>query len=247
MNVQKYNGHVVELYDSIDEMPITRFHKYNKYLLIDGGVGSDFDDVLNHIDRAAIYAKSNPGMAITELQNLKQAVYLMREEISPKCMAFAVLVAKIDGEVQNDLTDVGLKAVIDRLNDAKKGWIDGVLNSVKKKIDEELSLYFPGKFEDVGGKEYIDGLKEHTLLTLEGITSGADNTARLAEIEERLTLLAKPKIFSGKKSVEISYDKEFEQMCLILSQNIQTDPHSMSVLQFYNAFEYLKKQMKAKK
>lgn len=247
MNVQKYKGHTVELYDSIDEMPIVRFHKYNKYLLIDGGVGSDMDDVLNHIDRAAIYVKQNPAMAINELQNLKQAIYLMREEISPRCMAFAVLVARIDGEEQNDLTDVGLKGVLERLDDAKKGWLDGVLDSVKKKMDEELSLYFPGKFENVMSKEYIDGLKEHTLLTLKRITTGEDTDADIENIEARLAMLAKPKIFSGKRSVEISYDKEFEEMCLVLAQNIQGDPHQMTVLQFYNAFDYLKKQTKRKK
>jgi hypothetical protein len=247
MNVQKYKGHTIELYDSIDEMPITRFHKYNKYLLIDGGVGSDLDDVINHIDRAAIYVKANPAMALNELQNLKQAVYLMSEEISPRCMAFAVLVARIDGEEQNDLTDVGLKRVLERLNEAKKSWIDGILDSVKKKMDSELSLYFPGKFEDVTSKEYIDSLKEHTLLTLEGITTGEDKQEELENIETRLALLAKPKVFYGRKSIEISYDKEFEEMCIILSQNIQTDPHGMSVLQFYNAFDYLKKQTKRKK
>ena len=36
--------HKVELYDSIDELPIVRFHKYNKMLLIDAGVGSDLSD-----------------------------------------------------------------------------------------------------------------------------------------------------------------------------------------------------------
>lgn len=246
MNVQKYNGHVIELYDSIDEMPIVRFHKYNKYLLIEGGVGSDLEDVLNHIDRAAIYCKANPTMAVNELQNLRQTVYFMKEEISPKCMAFAVLVARIDGEEQNDLTDVGLQRVLDKLQEAKKGWIDWALSSVKKKIDEELSLYFPGRFEDVTSKEYIDQLKEHTILTLEKIR-GADVDESLAEIEERLALLAKPKVFSGRRSVEIAYDKEFEEMCLILSQSVQSDPHTMTVLQFYNAFDYLKKQIKRKK
>ena len=31
-------GHKVVLYDSIDELPIARFHKYNRYLLVDAGV-----------------------------------------------------------------------------------------------------------------------------------------------------------------------------------------------------------------
>lgn len=60
-------------------------------------------------------------------------------------------------------------------------------------------------------------------------------------IETRLALLAKPRIFSGAKSVEIEYDKQFEEMCLVLAHNLQVQPYTMTVLQFYNAFDYLKK------
>lgn len=247
MKVGKVNKHTVEIYDSIDEMPIQRFQKYNKYMLIDSGVGSDIQDILDHIDRAKIYIKANPSMAVAEMENMRQAIYLVSEEMSPKYMAFAVLVNKIDGKEMNDLTDVGLKRVLDILSEAKKGWLDGILNSVKKKMDRELSLYFPGKFEDASTKEYFDQLKSHTLLKLKHIITGADVTDSCNEIETRLALLAKPRIFWGSKSVEISYDKQFEEMCLILSHNIQVQPQNMTVLQFYNAFEYLKKTLKKNK
>ena len=45
------NKKVVRVYDSIDEMPIVNFQKYNKYLLIDSGIGSDADDIDAHITR----------------------------------------------------------------------------------------------------------------------------------------------------------------------------------------------------
>lgn len=247
MKVGKVNKHTVEIYDSIDEMPIQRFQKYNKYMLIDSGVGSDIQDILDHIDRAKIYIKANPSMAVAEMENMRQAIYLVSEEMSPKYMAFAVLVNKIDGKEMNDLTDVGLKRVLEILREAKKGWLDGILDSVKKKMDRELSLYFPGKFEDASTKEYFDQLKSHTLLKLKHIITGADVTDACSEIETRLALLAKPRIFWGSKSVEISYDKQFEEMCLILSHNIQAQPQNMTVLQFYNAFEYLKKTLKKNK
>ena len=247
MKIGKVNNHTIEIYDSIDEMPINRFHKYSKYLLIDSGVGSDLQDILTHIERAMIYTKTNPALAITELENMRQALYLVSEEISPKYMAFAVLVNKIDGKPADDLSDVGLKRVLDTLQEAKKGWLDGILNSVKKKMDHELSMYFPGKFDDATTKEYFDQLKSHTLLRLENIISGKDVKQACDNIEIRLAMLTKPRIFSGKKSAEIAYDKQFEEMCLILSQNLQVDTKSMTVLQFYNAFEYLKKDMKRRK
>lgn len=247
MKVGKVNKHTVEMYDSIDELPIQRFQKYNKYLLIDSGVGSDLQDVLNHIERAKIYINANPAMASTELENLRQSIYLVKEEMSPKHMAFAVLVSKVDSKEMNDLSDAGLKKVLEILSEAKKGWLDGVLNSVKKKIDRELSLYFPGKFDDATQKEYFDNLKEHTKIKLQEIISGENMEKARKVIETRLALLSKPRIFWGIKSVEIEYDKQFEEMCLILSHNLQVNPYSMTVLQFYNAFDYLKKLTNRKK
>lgn len=247
MRQERINKHVVELYDSIDELPIVRFQKYNKYLLIDSGVGSDMNDVLDHIDRAKLYISANPKMAVVEMENMRQAIYLISEEISPKYMAFAVLVHKIDGKEMNDLSDVGLKKVLEILNEVKKSWIDGILDLVKKKIDRELSLYFPGKFEDASVKEYFDLLKDHTLLRLKHIISGDDVSSKCEKLETQLALLAKPRIFCGKNSVEISYDKQFEEMCLILAHNVQVNPKEMSVMQFYNAFDYIKKIAKKNK
>lgn len=241
MKKGKVNKHTVEIYDSIDELPIQRFHKYNKYLLIDSGVGSDLQDVLSHIDRAKIYIKSNPAMAVTELENMRQSIYLVADELSPKYMAFAALVHKIDGEEITDISDAGLKRVLEILSEAKKGWLDGVLNSVKKKIDRELNLYFPGKFDDATQKEYYDHLRQLTIHRLDEIITGASTEELCKEIEIRMVLLAKPRVFWGAKSAEIEYDKQFEEMCLILTHNLQVQPYSMTVLQFYNAFDYLKK------
>ena len=53
------NKKIVRVYDSIDEMPIINFQKYNKYLLIDSGIGSDADDIDAHIVKIAKYIKSN--------------------------------------------------------------------------------------------------------------------------------------------------------------------------------------------
>lgn len=247
MKVGKINKHKIEIFDAIDEMPIQRFQKYNKYMLIDSGVGSDLQDILDHVERAKIYIKANPAMAVAELDNLRQAIYLVSEEMSPKYMAFAVLVNKIDGKPADDLSDMGLKKVLETLKDAPKTWIDRILDSVKKKIDRELSLYFPGKFEDATTKQYFDELRSHTLLRLKHIITGEDVEQACKEIEIRLAMLIKPRIFSGKRSAEIAYDKQFEEMCLVLSQNLQVQPQRMTVLQFYNAFEYLKKQAKKNK
>ena len=113
MKTIEVDGKKIELYDSIEDLPILRFHKFNKMLLVDAGVGSDLADFDRHIERAIIYASGDtPKMAVKELQNLRQNVYLIQSEVSPRCMAFAALVKSIDGVEYNDMSDDGLQKVM---------------------------------------------------------------------------------------------------------------------------------------
>ena len=92
------NKKIVRVYDSIDEMPIINFQKYNKYLLIDSGIGSDADDIDAHIIKIAKFIKANNSKkALQELQNMRQNMYMVNSEISPKYLAFAALIYSIDG------------------------------------------------------------------------------------------------------------------------------------------------------
>ena len=87
--------HKVELYDSIDELPIVRFHKYNKMLLIDAGVGSDLSDWDAHMEKVVRYCRLNqPDKAEKEIGNIRQNIYFIQSEISPKHLAFAALVKR---------------------------------------------------------------------------------------------------------------------------------------------------------
>lgn len=98
----KLGGKSVEIYDSIEELPITRFHAYNKMLLVDAGIGSDLSDIDNHISRAVGFMQDGKAdMAERELDNLRQCIYFAQSEISPRCMAFAALVKSIDGVEYN--------------------------------------------------------------------------------------------------------------------------------------------------
>lgn len=56
----------------------------------------------------------------------------------------------------------------------------------------------------------------------------------------------KPQIFSGSDNLEISFDKQFEKMCLMLSQHLNVNPKNYTVLEYYNAYEYIKDMMKQK-
>jgi hypothetical protein len=103
-------------------------------------------------------------------------------------------------------------------------------------------MYFPKSFDDASVKEYYDRLKKHTLLMLDSIING-DDSDKSEEIEKITTLLitySKPQSFNGSDSVEIAYDKQFENMCLLISQHLHVNAKNFTVLEYYNAFEYIK-------
>lgn len=242
------NKHNVVLYDSIDELPMLRFHKYNKMLLVDAGVGSDLSDFDRHIEKVIRYLNSpTPNMATVELENMRQNVYFIQSEISPRYLAFAVLVKSIDGNPCNDLSDDGLQKIVDLFADVPNAELTAHLEAVKKKIDEELRLYFTRLFDDATLKEYYDKLKQRTIVVLRTIIDGRATEADAKEIDDitaELITYFNPQTFTGSESVEIRHDRQFENMCLILSQNLHVDPKKFTVLEYYNAFEYIKEQAK---
>lgn len=237
----------VELYDAIDELPVIRFHKYNKMLLIDSGIGSDLQDFDNHIEKATRYMNKNPELAIIELDNMRQNVYFIQMGISPRHLAFAVLVKSINGKLCDDLSDDGLKSLLERFKDIPNGELTAQIEAVKKKIDEELQMYFPRLFDDATVKEYFDELKRRAMLMLDSIIEGDTEDKRI-KIDEITTLLLtynKPQSFNGSDNMEIKYDKQFENMCLVIAQNLHVDAKKYTVLEYYNAFEYIKESLKS--
>lgn len=83
-------------------------------------------------------------------------------------------------------------------------------------------------------------------MVLEGITDGKDNTSEIDIIDDYLFNLHKPNSFLGSSSVEIKMDKQFESMCLVISQETNMDAKKMTVLQYYNAIDNIKKQIESK-
>ena len=240
------NKKIVRVYDSIDEMPIVNFQKYNKYLLIDSGIGSDADDIDAHIVKIAKFIKANNNKkALQELQNMRQNMYMVNNEISPKYLAFAALIHSIDGKEVNDLSDDGLKKLLQDLKDIKHSKVIDFLLWLKKKVTSELETYFPGDFVNPKEKEAYDKLKNRTLLVLDSIINDTDNTEQIELIDAMMLNMHMPKVFIGSESVEVKYDKQFESTCLLIAQKTNMDARKMTALQFYNAIDNIKAQAEA--
>ena len=240
------NNKAVKVYDSIDEMPIMNFQKYNKYLLIDSGVGSDVDDIDSHIARIAKFIKNKDSKnALLELQNMRQNMYMINNEISPRYLAFAALIYSIDGKKVDNLSDDNLKNILAELKAVKHSKIIDFLIWLKKKVSSELEDYFPEDFIGPKEKDRYDRLKKRTLYVLDSIINSTDNTKQVEEIDNSLFKEYTPKIFIGSNSIEIKYDKQFESTCLLIAQKTSLDAKTMTVLQFYNAVNNIKVQLEA--
>lgn len=247
MKTIKLGKHTVEIYDNIEMLPIVRFQKFNKLMLVDSGLGSDLSDFDSHIEKAIRFCKTKPEYTMAELENLRQNVYFIQSELSPKFLSFCVLIKALDGEPCDDLSDEGLKKLLDKISDTPMMEMTAQIDAVKKKIDEELSTYFPKVFDDATAKEYYDYVKSRTIAMLDAIITGEDKSAEIDRITDMLFTFSKPSIFYGSDSIEIQYDRQFENMCLLLSQKMNVNPKTFTVLEYYNAFEFLKDQQKTKK
>jgi hypothetical protein len=134
MITKNINGHVVKIYDSIEELPIINFQKYNKFMLIDSVIGSDIADIDVSILKVLKYIQQGDiDMAVKQLDNMRNAMHLVAQEISPKYLAFAALLAEIDGKPITDVSDSNLRSILEVLNTERKSFIDAILLQFKKK------------------------------------------------------------------------------------------------------------------
>lgn len=248
MKTVKIGTHTVEMYDAIDELPMARFHKYQKYILIDSGIGSTIEDFDRRIEKARRFCMLNDAAnAQKELENMRQCVYMIENGLSPKHLSFACLVFAIDGQQCVDLSDDALQKIVATFADAPVQELTDHLDSVKKKIDGELSLYFPKLFEDSTVKEYFDKIRKRTLLVLKNIVNGVaipDGTKDVEQVTSELITYSNPQRFTGAENAEIMFDRQYENLCVMLSHHLNVNPKQYTVLEFYNAFEFLKERNK---
>lgn len=136
MKTEIVNGNKVVYYDGdIMELNAYRFQRFNKYLLIDSGIGSDIQDVDNHIERIKGFVKTDKDKALTELDNMRHNIYLVMKNITPKHLAVCTLIHSINGVPVTDLSDEGIQQIYEKLNKKlSAGWFEHKFQALKKKL-----------------------------------------------------------------------------------------------------------------
>ena len=242
--------HKVVMYDSIEDLPMVRYHRFNKFMLIDAGVGADLTDLDPKIHKVMAFLQAgDQKSAISELMNFRQSIYLLQNEITPKYLAFAALVKSVDGKDCDDISEDGLYKTIELFNDTRVGDIDKETAEVKKKLESEISVYVPDIFNDAKTKEYYQKLKQKTLLMCQALVEGRDpdEDPGVQEINTQMLLSNKPMCFQGDNSVEVRQDKDFEYACLTIAQHLNTNAKAFTVLEYYNALNYIQDLAKQQK
>lgn len=142
MKELKVNRHKVQMYDSIDEMPICRYHKFTQLMVLNSGLGSTMGDIENKLRELMKYIQTDKAKAQKELENLYQCITIINRGVNLPSQAMASLVYSIDGERCDDLTSEGLARTAKKLEQMKQGDLIDILQGVKKKLMKSCKRIF---------------------------------------------------------------------------------------------------------
>lgn len=243
MRKETINGHKFVFYDDISELPIERFHQYSRYMLVASGIGDTLEDIDKHINKILQLLSIDVKKAHQEVLNLRQCLFLVANQKDIQHKGFFFLTKSVDGAPWEDFTDSGIEELFELVKDSSVKEIETAMMSVIAKIDDGLHQYFPEMFEDSMEKNRADLLRKRAMLRIDEIQNGRDHTKEIEEIAEQMARQYTPKNFENDKVV-VDFDRQFENMCLILSKEFQGGVKGYTVMEFYSAYNLLKEQQK---
>jgi hypothetical protein len=249
MTTIKFNGNILDMDNRIDEMLYHKYLLYNMNVMIDSGIGSDFNSFNDRFQEIVRYASVGDMENLRKvIANTQQCYQFIMSRTSPEMQSFICMIRTINGESIGELTDEKIKQTILQLS--KKGLtvgkVKGFLNSLKKKIPTQFETLLPN-WVDSTSANFYSMLKQRTDLVLDGIL-GKDVAESIAEVERRIfEASAKPKLFAGANAVHIQAFRNYNDTCTLIRQNHLGEPKKMTVVEYYQAIDFLKKLKKPKK
>ena len=239
----KEGKHSVVIFNSSHDLPPRRYQKYNKHVMIAAGVGESLDDYNKRRLKTIGYVKSeDKKSALIELANQQQCVFNALEEYSPSNMAFAVMVYSIDGEVFKSYEENTLNKIIDKLDEVglTKAMIMEALREIKKKIGDELAMYYETYFRPPVAYNAVRLVQSEALL--DSAFFGKDTVKVEEDTEAELLRLTKPKIWNIyiKGNEELKMETGFEKFIFLVQEHTTVDLDSISLFRFYSLLDYIK-------
>lgn len=245
--IYKHGKHEIELLDSIHNLPILRFQRFNKYQMIASEVGNTFADYDQRTQKALQYLQK--GMvkeAIQELENRRQTVFNAYNDFTPYGKSFAVLVKRIDGEIYNDFSPDNIDRCLEHLERIGLGNKDAIskLVEVKKKLETELVVYFSEFFPKNGNKEQTALRVRRANLMVDAVINQKEDKKGIFDIEKEILENDPPHVWNVWKSgnMERVLEVEFHKFAIAVTERSRQDLNNISTFTFYSTVEHLKEQ-----
>jgi len=118
--------------------------EFNKYMLIDSGVGADMESVDTRL--TSIYKFVEAGKtdsAHIEINNLRQSFYFIMQKVTPKYLSYVCLIESIDGVPFTDYGEDNAQATLQLIAKwgVTKGFLDTAIDAFKKKTKVSYKFF----------------------------------------------------------------------------------------------------------
>lgn len=133
--IDLFGVNTFEIYQNSSELPAVRYKEFQKFLLMDAGIGSDIASVNERF--AALFkflAAKKIDESMREAENLYYTHFSILDQINYTQMALGVLIHSINGQVLTDFSTDKVRAYVDELSGygLTQYHIDEYVNDVKK-------------------------------------------------------------------------------------------------------------------
>jgi hypothetical protein len=243
--IYKFKKHEIEIYDSIQNLPILRFQKFNKYQMIASDIGCDFSDYEQRTKKALAFLQKNMvPEAMQELSNRRQLVFNAFNESNPNSRSFAVLVKRIDKQKFVEYAPNDLDLIMQKLNDIGFDYesMFGQLIEVKKKIELELQVYYKNFFPKNSNDEILALRVKRMNLLCDEIITETEVEKPLFEVEKEILENDKPNKWDvwADNNMERILEVDFQKFALNVTELSGLKLKETSTFTFYASVEYLK-------
>lgn len=128
-----------ELYTTAEQLPAVRYKDFQKFLLLDSGVGSDMESINARFSNFLTFqANKRYDEATREAENLYYTFYAISQGLNYRQLAFGALVHSINGVPVTDNSTENIKVIIEQLSGMglTQYHVDEHVNDVKKNFNQ---------------------------------------------------------------------------------------------------------------
>lgn len=249
MKDEKHKGNHFLIYDSIQEVPVHRYFKFNLQVAFDAGIGSGLNGSAARMSEFREWTrKGRKAEALAAINNLEQSIEFILAGISPETNAFVCLVKEANGKPVEDLSVEGMKRYLDAWG--KKGLtigkITGWVNEIKKNFAFEVEQFFPEVGNSPQTIERALMLKRRTLAVLRYLVGQKEQLQTVEQIDAVMLEFIKPNIYGGHKGIEVQRTNGFVDTIMLIRKELNVSK-DMTAHEFLKHCETVKEIISSRK